>query len=105
MFAPIFPPRPRLSALAQPFASQGLPASITLDRDTRWVGAPQGADFPAALIRFCQSLGVAVLGCDPHHPQQNGFVERYNPSYQQECLSQQHPTTLEQVREVTQPFR
>jgi len=93
-----------LQAVAHTFQEHGLPHSITLDRDTRWVGAPQGADFPAALIRFCQSLGVAVLVCDPHHPQQNGFVERYNRSYQQECLSQHHPTTLEQVRAVTEPF-
>ena len=58
-----------LEALAQTFASHGFPASITLDRDTRWVGAPQGSDFPAALVRFCHCLGVVVLICDPHHPQ------------------------------------
>jgi transposase InsO family protein len=63
-----------LQALAQTFAEHGLPHAITLDRDPRWVGAPQGSDFPAALIRFCHSLGVAVLLCAPHHPQQNGFV-------------------------------
>jgi len=28
-----------LAAVAQTFAEQGLPTSITLDRDTRWVGA------------------------------------------------------------------
>jgi hypothetical protein len=28
-----------LAAVAQTFAEQGLPPSITLDRDTRWVGA------------------------------------------------------------------
>jgi hypothetical protein len=26
------------------------------------------SDFPAALVRFCHSSGVAVLICDPHHP-------------------------------------
>src|SRR5579863_5489906 len=46
-----------LQAVAQTFAEQGCPSSITLDRDTRWVGAPQGSDFPAALIRFCHSIG------------------------------------------------
>jgi transposase InsO family protein len=84
-----------LQALAQTFASHGLPASITLDRDTRWVGAPQGSDFPAALVRFCQSLGVAVLICDPHHPQQNGFVERYHRTLNQECLLPSRPKTLD----------
>ena len=28
-----------LAAVAETFSSHGLPASITLDRDTRWVGA------------------------------------------------------------------
>ena len=60
-----------LAAVAQTFAGHGLPISIPLDRDTRWVGAPQGSDFPAALVRFCQALGGTVLICDPHHPQQN----------------------------------
>ena len=102
---PDFTAETALQALAHTFATHGLPQCITLDRDTRWVGAPQGSDFPAALIRFCQSLGVAVLVCDPHHPQQNGFVERYNRTYQEECLAQHQPTTLEQVREVTETFR
>lgn len=75
-----------------------------MDRDPRWVGAPQGSDFPAALIRFCHSVGVAVLVCDPRHPQQNGLVERYHRAYQEECLSRHRPTTLSQVREITATF-
>lgn len=93
-----------LAAVAQTFAEQGLPASITLDRDTRWVGAPQGSDFPAALVRFCHVLGVAVLICDPHHPQQNGFVERYHRTLNEECLKLHRPKTLEEVRQVTEDF-
>jgi len=93
-----------LQALAHTFREHGRPGSLTLDRDTRWVGAPQGSDFPAALIRFCHCLGVGVLVCDPHHPQQNGFVERYHRTYQEECLSRHRPTTLEGVREVTEAF-
>lgn len=101
---PDFTAETALLVVAQTFQAHGLPNSITLDRDTRWVGAPQGSDFPSALLRFCQSLGVAVLVCDPHHPQQNGFVERYNRTYQEECLAQHRPTTFEQVREVTATF-
>jgi transposase InsO family protein len=93
-----------LEAIAHTFASHGLPASITLDRDTRWVGAPQGSDFPAALVRFCHSLGIGVLICDPHHPQQNGFVERYHRTLTQECLSPSRPKTLDEVRQVTEAF-
>src|SRR5260221_9762466 len=94
MCALILPPRPRLSAVAQTFVEHGLPSTITLDRDTRWVGAPQGSDFPAALVRFCHCLGVAVLLCDPHHPQQNGFVERYHRTLTQERLKLHRPKTL-----------
>jgi len=93
-----------LAAVAQTFAEQGLPTSITLDRDTRWVGAPQGSDFPAALVRFCHALGVAVVLCDPYHPQQNGFVERYHRTLNQECLKRERPKTLDEVRQVTEAF-
>ena len=55
--------------------------------------------------RFCHCLGVAVHICDPHQPQQNGFVERYHRSYQEECLARQRPATLEEVRAVTAQFQ
>ncbi len=63
-----------LEARAQTFAEYGFPSSITLDRDTGWVGFPQGSDFPTTLVRFCHSLGVAVLVCDPRDPQQKDEV-------------------------------
>jgi Integrase core domain len=42
---------------------------------------------------------VTRIILNPH-----GFVERYHRSSQEECLSQQRPTTLEQAREVTEAF-
>ncbi len=45
-----------------------------------------------------------MLLCDAHSPQQNGFVERYHRSYQEECLAVQRPGTLQEVREVTRQF-
>ena len=65
-----------LEAVADVFVRQGLPQVIRVDRDVRFVSSPSGSDFPSALVRFCACLGVGVLLCDPHHPQQNGFVER-----------------------------
>jgi hypothetical protein len=94
----------RLSAIAQTEAPHGLPSSITLDRDTRWVGARPRSDFPAALVRYCYALGVAVVLCDPHHPQQNGFVERYHRTFTQECFLRYRPKTLDEVRQVTETF-
>lgn len=67
-----------LEAVADLFVRQGLPQVVRMDRDVRFVSSPGGSDFPSALVRFCECLGVGVLLCDPHHPQQNGFVERYH---------------------------
>lgn len=93
-----------VGAVAELFARYGLPEAVRMDRDVRFVSSPAGCDFPSALVRFCQGLGVGVLLCDPRHPQQNGFVERYHRTFQEECLAVQRPLTLQQVREVTAQF-
>ncbi len=93
-----------LQAVADLLRTQGRPQQLTFDRDTRFVSSPQGSDFPSALVRFCQCLGVAVQLCDPHQPQQNGFVERYHRTYQAECLAVYRPATLAEVRTVTTQF-
>jgi hypothetical protein len=93
-----------LEAVADLFVRQGLPQVVRMDRDVRLVSSPSGSDFPSALVRFCECLGVGVLLCDPHHPQQNGFVERYHRTYQEECLAVDRPGTLDEVREVTAEF-
>jgi len=93
-----------LQALAITLARYGRPQRITLDRDPRWVGSPAGSDFPAALVRFGACLGIQIEICAAHHPQQNAFVERYNRTYQQECLAVDRPADLEQACTVTETF-
>ncbi len=94
-----------LEAVAELFVRHGLPQAVRRDRDVRFVSSPSGSDFPSALVRFCQCLGVGVLVCDPHSPQQNGCVERYHRTFQEECLAVERPGTLEQVREATTQFQ
>lgn len=101
---PDFTAETALEALAMTLARYGCPQRITLDRDPRWVGSPAGSDFPAALLRFGACLGIEIDVCDPHHPQQNGFVERYHRTYQEECLALDRPADLEQARAVTAAF-
>ncbi len=93
-----------LEMVAALLRTQGRPQALTFDRDTRFVSSPQGSDFPSALVRFCHCLGIVVQLCDPRHPQQNGFVERYHRTYQAECLAVHHPRTLEEVQAVTAQF-
>ncbi len=49
-------------------------------------------------------MGIEVQICDPHHPQQNGFIERSHRTYHQECLTPDHPANLEQAQAVTAAF-
>lgn len=93
-----------LAAIASTLLKYGRPVRSTLDRDPRWVGAPAGSDFPAALIRFGACLGIQVHICAPHHPQENAFVERYHRTYQEECLALDRPVDLSQARDVTERF-
>ncbi len=93
-----------LEAVASTLAKYGRPKCMTLDRDPRWVGSPAGSDFPAALLRFGACLGIQIHVCDPHHPQQNSFVERYHRTYQEECLALDRPADLEQAQAATAAF-
>jgi hypothetical protein len=77
---PDFTAQTALESLAQTLLTSGRPNQITLDRDPRWVGSPEGSDFPSALLRFAACLGIDVQVCDPHHPQQNDLVAYCTPS-------------------------
>lgn len=94
-----------LEAAAQLVQQQGVPQQVTFDRDPRFVGSASARDFPSAFLRFWLCLGVQVDVCLPHHPQQNGFVERYHRTFQQECLRVYQPTTEAQVRSITTHFQ
>jgi transposase InsO family protein len=82
----------------------GLPDRLTFDRDPRWVGSASARDFPSALSRFLLCVGVQPTICPPRHPELNGFVQRYHRSYKYECLRVQRPSTLEEVRAVTEQY-
>lgn len=94
-----------LGTLAQTFQNHGLPNSITLDRDPRFVGAATSRDFPSPLLRFLLSVGVQPNVCPPHRPDLNCYVERYHKSYTQECLKVFKPNDVEQVRSVTAEYK
>ena len=94
-----------LQAIVDTFLGHGLPASVTLDRDPRFVGGAHRSDFPAPLVRLLHCLGVQVTICPPRRPDKNGFVERYNRTFATECLQVYAPRDLEAVRTVTATFR
>lgn len=93
-----------VEALASTLAKYGRPKGMTVDRDPRWVGSPAGSDFPAALVRCGACLGSEIQICDPHHPEQHAFVERYHRTSQAECLALDRPADVEQAKAVTAAF-
>lgn len=82
----------------------GCPAQMTFDRDPRWVGSVSGRDFPSPLRRLLLCLEITPHICPPHRPDKNAYVERYHRTYGQECLQVYHPSTLQEVCEVTEAF-
>jgi Integrase core domain len=82
----------------------GCPRQLTFDRDPRWVGGVSGRDFPSPLLRLLLCLRITPHICPPHRPDKNAYVERFHRTYGQECLQVHQPSTLLEVREVTEAF-
>jgi hypothetical protein len=94
-----------LHAVVDTFGAHGLPESVTLDRDPRFVGRPQGRDFPAPLVRLLHGLGVHVTVCPPRRPDKNAFVERYNRTFAAEWLQVYAPADMDTVQGLTVRLR
>jgi transposase InsO family protein len=93
-----------LEAVITFLQKSGRPSQMTFDRDPRWVGGVSGRDFPSPLRRLLLCLGITPHICPPHRPDKNAYVERYHRTYGQECLQIHRPSTLQEVREVTEAF-
>ncbi|NJN66268.1 MAG: transposase family protein [Chloroflexaceae bacterium] len=76
----------------------GVVPMVRFDRDPRLVGSAQQGAFPSAFGRFWLGLGVTVIICHPHRPQDKPFVERFNGTYQHEYVQVKCPQTLAETR-------
>lgn len=94
-----------LEAVIAFLRTHGVPPMLTFDRDPRWVGSASGRDFPSALRRLLLCLGIEPHVCPPHRPDKNCYVERFHRTYNQECIQIHRPSTLQEVREVTEQFK
>jgi transposase InsO family protein len=79
------------------FRKEGVPRTLQFDRDPRFVGAWSAREFPSAWMRFLYALGLQPLVCPARQPQKNAYVERYNGSYERECLVAACPQDLSQT--------
>jgi hypothetical protein len=90
-----------LEAIVETLNAQGLPQSITLDRDPRFVGSQQQRDCPSPLMRLLHCLGIQVTICPPRRPDRNGDVERYNRTFEYACRRVFQPNDVEMARTLT----
>lgn len=67
-------------ALRRVFARWGLPTRLRVDNGAPWGSAD---DLPPAFALWLTGLGVGVIWNRPHHPQENGRVERTQGVLQQ----------------------
>jgi hypothetical protein len=58
---------PAFDAVVRFLQKSGLPATLTMDRDVRWVGSATQRDFPSALLQFLSCVGVQPNVLPPHH--------------------------------------
>lgn len=92
-------------AMTSVFLVEGLPNTITMDRDPRFVGGYQGDDFPSAFMRFLLCLGIALDICPPRRPNLKPFVERVHRTIQEECLQIKKPDRVQAACELLKNYR
>ncbi len=102
---PDFTMHTALQAVSAVVQQPGVPTAVTIDRDVRFVGAPQQRDFPSPFVRFWLGLGVQVTICPPRRPDLNAFVERYHRAFEYECLRIYRPHDLATATAVTAAYQ
>jgi len=94
-----------IETVAQTLQQVGCPRRIRFDRDPRFVGSASSGDFPAAFVRFLSCLEIEADICPPQQPQENGYVERYNRTYEYEGIRVYCPTTFREVLDMNLDIR
>ena len=86
-----------IETVAQTLQRVGRPQRLRFDRDPRFVGSASSSDFPAAFVRFLSCLQIEADICSPQHPEENGYVERFNRTYEAEGIRIYQPTNFTEV--------
>jgi hypothetical protein len=93
-----------LVAIASTLLLKGMPQTMKMDRDTRFIGSWSAKDFPSPLMRFLMCLGIQVQIVPPQRPDKNPFVERFHRAVQEEVLQVFRPGSLDQAIERMETF-
>ena len=93
-----------ISVFLDLFMTAGLPRTIRLDRDPRFVASWSIDKFPSAVMRFLLCLGIQLDICPPRRPDLKSYVERFIRSFKEECVYKHRPATVEQAQQVADNY-
>jgi transposase InsO family protein len=93
-----------LLAMAAVLQKHGVPRCISYDRDPRFVGSQSTDGFPSAFTRFLLCIGCAADMLPPRRPDLKPFVERFQRTLKEECLSKHQPETAAAANECLPPY-
>ena len=93
-----------LQSMVRTLQQQGVPLSITYDRDPRFVGSQATDGFPSAFTRFLLCVGCDITILPPRRPDLKPFVERFQRTLKQECLYKHRPTTAVDAQAQLLPY-
>lgn len=94
-----------IRAVSDSFKQLGCPQQITFDRDPRFVASARSDGYPAPFVRFLACLEIKADICPPQRPDKNGYVERFNRTYNQEGIQIYRPHSLSQVLDMNLDIR
>jgi hypothetical protein len=93
-----------LSSLAKILAVYGVPLSITIDRDPRLVGSNNADQFPSPLLRFLWCIGCEPIVLPPQRPDLKPYVERFQRTLKEECITHHCLANAQAANEVITPY-
>jgi hypothetical protein len=89
-----------LTTVARMLAVNGVPLSLTFDRDPRLVGTNTADPFPSPFLRFLWCVGCEPEVLPPRRPDLKPFVERYQRTLKEDCISYHRPATAQAANEA-----
>src|SRR5215831_7632127 len=93
-----------LLSMAATLHKQGVPRCISYDRDPRFVGSQSTDGYPSAFTRYLLCVGAGVDILPPRRPDLKPYVERFQRTLKEECLSKNRPATSAAANADVQPY-
>ena len=93
-----------LRTMDSTFRADGVAHCVSYDRDSRLVGSQSTDGYPSAFTRYLLCVGCGVDILPPRRPDLKPFVERFQRTLKEECLSKERPANSAEANTVIPPY-